>query len=149
MTTYYAIEIKAGRERYICETCANTECIAGAGYRKISHAHDLVTVTEIGTWCDSCNAPLDTPNDYERDIVTVVFAPGGYTSAPLRFESCDQRRIAEIVAEIAEYSDSAISTEWSQHATDTDRRGAKWAQQQEDVLIAQDEDGYYFARVEK
>ncbi len=74
-----------------------------------------------------------------------------YTAPPARdaFKPADMKRLVEIATEIANASRSALQTEWSAAAWRTDDEcvgraiGAINAGQS--VLVAQDEDGWYFA----
>ena len=66
-----------------------------------------------------------------------------------RFRPADLNELREIQRDIEESEKSALATEWSQSAWTTDIQGVSLAIAQaesgRDVLIAQDEDGYYFA----
>jgi formylmethanofuran dehydrogenase subunit E len=78
-----------------------------------------------------------------------------YSAAPdtSKFREIDTIELAEIIREIRSSEDSAMATEWSRDAWQTDIDAATRAAELMDafghrVFVAQDEDGYYFATEE-
>ena len=75
-----------------------------------------------------------------------------YTAPAGTWQEATEYDLAIIARQIAESEESANATEWSRATWELDRDGIRWAINQrmehKTVLVARDEDGFYFATEE-
>lgn len=144
---YFAIDNGMGYpSRFTCERCADTARVTSMDV--INRLDPLPQDREaIGTWCDSCSAPLDTPANDDRRVVNTLEMLTSYNSAPVtRFQPVTRARLNEIAKDINDpATERTAATEWSRNDQTGVASALALLSRGYVIFVAQDEDGWYFA----